>query len=74
MSMRRALDTGWSAWVALLFVVPGLSYVFMALMSVLPHRARAAAALETPRPYESYLPGALLAIAAGAALAAVCSR
>jgi uncharacterized membrane protein YhaH (DUF805 family) len=68
MSMRRARDAGWSAWVALLFFVPGVSYAFMALMSVLPHRVRAAAAREVPRPNEAYLPGALLAIAAGALL------
>jgi uncharacterized membrane protein YhaH (DUF805 family) len=68
MSMRRALDAGWSAWLALLFFVPGLSYVFMAAMSVLPPRARVPASPVAPRQYESRLPGALLAIAAGAAV------
>ena len=68
MSMRRALDAGWSAWVALLFFVPGLSYVFMAAMSVLPHREREASARVVPRPYERRLPGALLAIAVGASI------
>jgi uncharacterized membrane protein YhaH (DUF805 family) len=68
MSMRRALDAGLSAWFALLFFVPGFSYAFMALMSVLPSRPQRVALEDAPRPYERRLPGALLAIAAGIAL------
>jgi uncharacterized membrane protein YhaH (DUF805 family) len=68
MSMRRALDAGLSAWLALLFFVPGLSYLFMAVMSVLPPRVRSRDLQVEPRPYEHRLPGALLAIAAGAAV------
>lgn len=67
MSMRRALDAGRSAWLALFFFVPGISYVFMAVMSVLPSRAPSPVR-EVPRAYEHRLPGALVAIAAGAAL------
>ena len=36
MSMRRALDAGRSPWLALLFFVPIVNYVFMGRMSVLP--------------------------------------
>jgi uncharacterized membrane protein YhaH (DUF805 family) len=70
MSMRRAIDAGYSAWLALLFFVPGVNYAFMGLMSLLPADAGAAERAPTPapRPYEHRLPGALLAIAAGAAI------
>ncbi len=65
MSMRRAIDAGRSAWLALLFFVPGVSYLFIAAMCVLPARAPLSPPPEPPRPYEHRLPGALLAIAAG---------
>jgi uncharacterized membrane protein YhaH (DUF805 family) len=65
MSMRRALDAGRSAWLALLFFVPVVSYLFIAAMAVMPSRARTSAATEAPRPYEDRLPSALMAIAAG---------
>jgi uncharacterized membrane protein YhaH (DUF805 family) len=67
MSMRRALDAGWSAWTALLFFVPALNYVYMAVMSVVPASLAPPSRLATdpPRPYESRLPRALLAMAAG---------
>ncbi|HEX5831440.1 MAG TPA: DUF805 domain-containing protein, partial [Gemmatimonadaceae bacterium] len=66
MSMRRALDAGLSAWLALLFFVPGLSYLLMLGLSVRPSRPGPAAPAVEPRPDEQRLPGALLAIAAGA--------
>jgi len=65
MSMRRALDAGRSAWLALLFFVPGLNYALMAALSLLPSRVRSVPPRETPRPYEHKLPRALLAMAAG---------
>ena len=68
MSMRRALDAGRSAWWALLFFVPGASYVCMAVLSVLPTRMVAGHLADSPRAYEHRLPSALLAIAAGAAV------
>ena len=68
MSVRRALDAGLSAWLALLFFVPGVNYAFMAVMSASPSRERTVAHREPPRAYERRLPGALLAIAAGAAV------
>jgi hypothetical protein len=66
MSTRRALDAGLSAWLALLFFVPGLSYLLMLGLSVRPSRPGPAAPAVEPRPDEQRLPGALLAIAAGA--------
>lgn len=68
MSMRRALDAGRSAWLALYFFVPVLSYVLIAVLSLLPRRAPSPNPAEPPRSYEHRLPKALLAIAAGAAL------
>lgn len=68
MSMRRALDAGRSAWLALLFFVPLVSYVFIAVMSVVPSRPAPEPPVEIPRPYEDRLPKALLAIAAGTAV------
>ncbi|MEP6733692.1 MAG: DUF805 domain-containing protein [bacterium] len=68
MSMRRALDAGLSAWLALFFFVPGFSYAFMAIMSALPSRAPRVHQDDAPRSYEHRLPGALLAIAAGLAV------
>ena len=65
MSMRRALDAGRNAWLALLFFVPVVNYVFMLVMSVLPSAGAPRRAVDRPRPYERRLPGALLAIAAG---------
>jgi Predicted membrane protein len=68
MSMRRALDAGRSAWLGLLFFVPGVSYLFIAAMCLLPTRTPASPPHEAPRPYEHRLPSALLAIAAGMAI------
>lgn len=66
MSMRRALDAGYSAWTALTFFVPALNYVFIGAMSILPSRALPPVAAEAPRAHEHRLPSALLAIAVGA--------
>lgn len=65
MSMRRSIDAGYSAWLGLLFFVPLVSYLFIAAMCVLPHRAAKLASEHAPRAYEHRLPSALLAIAAG---------
>ncbi|MEP6765524.1 MAG: DUF805 domain-containing protein [Gemmatimonadaceae bacterium] len=65
MSMRRSLDGGLSAWWALCFFVPVVSYVFMAYLCALPPDDTPRTATEEPRPYEMRLPGALLAMAAG---------
>lgn len=68
MSMRRSLDAGRSAWLGLLFFVPGVSYLFIAVMCLLPSRPPVHPPVEVPRPYEHRLPSALLAIAAGMTL------
>ncbi len=65
MSMRRSIDAGYPAWLGLLFFVPLVSYLFIAAMCVLPHRAAKLASEHAPRAYEHRLPSALLAIAAG---------
>src|SRR2546428_12733394 len=40
MSMRRALDAGRSAWLALLFFVPVVNYAALAVLRLLPSRPR----------------------------------
>jgi uncharacterized membrane protein YhaH (DUF805 family) len=65
MSMRRALDAGFTAWVALLFFVPWFNYLLMFVLSAAPTAARPDAPVEKPRPHEAQLPSAMMAIAAG---------
>jgi len=65
MSMRRALDAGIPAWWALCFFVPGVSYLFILVMCLLPTDTTNALPVDEPRPYEPRLPGALLAMAVG---------
>ena len=65
MSMRRSVDAGHSAWLGLLFFVPGVSYLFIAVMCVLPSRPAPVPPVDEPRAYEHRLPSALLAIAVG---------
>jgi uncharacterized membrane protein YhaH (DUF805 family) len=65
MSMRRSIDAGRSAWLGLLFFIPVVSYLFIAVMCVLPSRPAKVPPTDEPRPYEHRLPSALLAIAAG---------
>ena len=67
LTMRRALDAGWSAWLALGFFVPYLNYLLMLALCLAP-RAAIPAHPPAPRPYESRLPSALLAMGAGLAL------
>ena len=64
MTLRRALDAGQSAWVALLFFVPVLNYVLMGVLCALPTRPARGAASSPPR-RDGKLPSALLSIAAG---------
>ena len=61
MSVRRALDAGRSAWLALLFFVPLVNYAFMLVMSALP-TAPAKRPTLAPRPHEARLPSALLSV------------
>jgi uncharacterized membrane protein YhaH (DUF805 family) len=71
MSMRRVLDAGYSAWLALLFFVPGINYLFMAVMCALPTSDEPVHVEEPPRAYEHRLPKAMLAMAAGVVLGLV---
>ena len=64
MTLRRALDAGRSAWVALLFFVPVANYVLMATLCLLP-TAPGRGGVASPRPREGKLPSALLSIAVG---------
>jgi uncharacterized membrane protein YhaH (DUF805 family)/putative flippase GtrA len=64
MTLRRVLDAGWSAWIALFFFVPLANYALMALLCVLPPRPTRAAMSSAP-PRDGKLPSALLSIAAG---------
>src|SRR6476661_2124392 len=59
MSMRRSIDAGRSAWLGLLFFVPGISYLFIAAMCLLPSREPAWPPIDVPRPHEHRLPSAL---------------
>ncbi|HKW11954.1 MAG TPA: DUF805 domain-containing protein, partial [Gemmatimonadaceae bacterium] len=64
MSIRRALDAGRSAWLALLFFVPVVNYAIMGLLTVLPTRESRGGDRVTP-PGEARLPSAALSIAIG---------
>lgn len=68
MTIRRLLDAGWSAWWSLLFFVPLLNYILIAVLCAAPpavslRQPRVAPDAAVPR-----LPGALLSIAFGALL------
>jgi dienelactone hydrolase len=65
LTLRRALDAGWSAWTTVAFFVPLVNYATMALLCLLPTSARPSTGDERPRPYERRLPSGLLAMAAG---------
>lgn len=65
MSMRRALDAGAPAWWALCFFVPGISYLFIFAMCVMPTDTSNTLPIDEPRAYEPRLPGALMSMAVG---------
>ena len=67
MTLRRALDAGLSAWLSLLFFVPVVNWLLIAMLAALPSRQSGSRAAVEPRSYENRLPSAMLAIAAGAA-------
>jgi uncharacterized membrane protein YhaH (DUF805 family) len=70
MSARRALDAGLSAWWSLAFLVPGLNYVLMAALSVLPSRERRPLTVRVSSDRRR-LPRVLRAIALGAGIGLV---
>ncbi|HWZ28886.1 MAG TPA: SRPBCC family protein [Gemmatimonadales bacterium] len=66
LTMRRAIDAGSSAWLAVLFFVPGLNYLTMLGLSLAPaHPPRPA---RPQPPVDDQLRSALLAVAAGLAV------
>jgi hypothetical protein len=65
LTLRRALDAGWSAWTTMVFFVPVVNYAMMAALCLAPTAAGIPGASERPRPYEQRLPSALLAMGAG---------
>src|SRR5713101_2866538 len=70
MSMRRALDAGRSAWLALLFFVPVVNYALMAALSLLPSRPRARWRSASITPVlDDRLKSGLLGVAAALAVA-----
>ena len=64
MSIRRALEAGQSAWLAMLFLVPVVNYALMALLSALPTKASRVTD-RVPRRGENRLPSAALSVAVG---------
>jgi len=74
MSMRRAVDAGASPWIALLFFVPALNFVLMAVLSLLPSQSTIEWPVEPPPlAVDDRLKSAMLGVAAarGIALATV---
>ncbi len=71
MSVRRAIDAGTSPWLGLLFFAPLVSYLFFAVMCVLPSASPTEAARADDIVARSGWPGALRAIASGLAISLV---
>jgi hypothetical protein len=69
MSLRRALDAGLSPWIALLFFVPFVNWVLIAVLAFLPSRPRPAQA--APSAGTARLRAALLGVGAGTLIGAV---
>lgn len=70
MTLRRALDAGWSPWTALVFFVPGVNYLLMIALALVPSRAPRTLAQPSRRPPPQEQPYALLTVV-GTALPAV---
>jgi uncharacterized membrane protein YhaH (DUF805 family) len=72
MSLRRAADAGRSPWLALLFFVPGVNYVLMATLALLPSLSRVSGPVEaSPPQIDERLKSALLGVAAAVAITLV---
>lgn len=70
MTLRRALDAGFSAWLALLFFVPFLNYGVMLALALAPSRPGRRLAATEPRPVlDERLKSALLGVVGGVGLA-----
>src|SRR2546426_3457315 len=65
MTMRRAVDAGSSPWTALMFFVPLLNFVLMAVLSLVPSASRVEWPVELPPPaVDERLKSAMLGVAA----------
>src|SRR5437899_12324008 len=65
MTMRRAADAGASPWIALLFFVPALNFVLMAVLSLLPSASTVEWPVEAPpAAVDDRLKDAMLGVAA----------
>jgi uncharacterized membrane protein YhaH (DUF805 family) len=65
MTMRRAVDAGRSPWLALLFFVPVVNLVLMAVLSLLPSASSVVWPVEAPPPaVDDRLKSAMLGVAA----------
>jgi uncharacterized membrane protein YhaH (DUF805 family) len=72
MSMRRAVDAGASPWIALLFFVPALNFILMAVLSLLPSQSTIEWPVEPPPPaVDDRLKSAMLGVAASLGIALV---
>jgi hypothetical protein len=68
MSIRRALNAGYSGWLGLLFFVPGIHYflmIFLALAPSAPEVAARSADMGRPPPVDDRISSALLGVAVG---------
>ena len=65
LTLRRTLDSGWSAWTALWFFVPYANYILIALLCSMPSAPVEPVAHPEVQPRDRRLPSALLAMAAG---------
>jgi uncharacterized membrane protein YhaH (DUF805 family) len=72
MTMRRAVDAGASPWIALLFFVPALNFVLMAVLSLLPSKSTVVWPVEAPPPaVDDRLKSAMLGVAASLGISLV---
>ena len=72
MTIRRAVDAGKSPWLGLLFFVPGVNYLTMIVLAILPSKAVSTWPLPSPPPVvDARLSSALLGVAASVGIAAV---
>ena len=69
MSMRRAIDAGRSPWIALLFFVPVINFVLMAVLSLLPPLSKLKWPVEPPPlAMDDRMKSAMLGVAASLAI------
>jgi uncharacterized membrane protein YhaH (DUF805 family) len=69
LTLRRALDAGWSPWLCMLFFVPFVEYFLILLLCLWPSSQKYELGSPTPREstHRPFIPRALFGIAAGLA-------